>query len=127
MAYAQHTDVAAQWRALSSEETTRATALLEMAAILIDFHVDLTGLPDSHPKIRVAKQVSIDMVIEALESAGHRGGVASYSVQLDNAIDSRTYREGDYSTSVVFTGAQRALFGLSSTEQSPVGFFGDHP
>lgn len=127
MAYAQHADVAAQWRALSTQEMTRATALLEMAAILIDFHVDLAGLPADHPKLRVAKQVSIDMVIEALESAGRRGGVASYSVQLDNALDSRTYRDGDYSTTVVLTGAQRALFGLSTTEQSPVGWFGDHP
>lgn len=124
MAYAQHADVAAQWRALSTHEMTRATALLDMAAILIDHHVDVAGLPHG---ASIARQVSIDMVIEALESAGRRGGVASYSVQLDNALDSRTYRDGDYSTTVVLTGAQRALFGLSTTEQSPVGWFGDHP
>ena len=126
MAYADTVDIEAQWRALSEQETARATALLDMAAILIDRHVDsLVGLPADHWRIRVAKQVSIDMAIEAIESAGRRGGLATHSVQLDDAIESRGYRDGDYSTTVTFTGEMRAMFGLSSASQSPVGYFGD--
>lgn len=126
MSYATTTDIQQQWRALSSQEAVRATALLDMAGILIDRHVDdLPGLPEGHWKLRVAKQVSIDMVIDALESAVHRGGLSAHSVQLDDAVESRSYRDGDYSTVVVFTADMRTMFGLASV--GPAWHFGDTP
>ncbi|OCH80204.1 hypothetical protein [Gordonia sp. UCD-TK1] len=127
MAYAEPDDLVAQWRTLTSQEATRATALLDMAAILIDSRVDLTGLPDEHPRVRAARQVSIEMVREALSSATRGGGVSSHSVQLDGAAESRTYRDGDYAATVNLTFDMLALLGLSASAQSPVGYFGDCP
>ena len=126
MAYAEASDVEDQWRTLSESETTRATALLDMAGILLERHVELVGLPENAPNLRVAKQVSIDMVIEAL-AVDVRGGVSSYQVELDDAIESATYREGSVTSTIVFTHAMRALFGLSAGEQTPMGYFGDCP
>ncbi|AMS02755.1 head-to-tail adaptor [Gordonia phage Yeezy] len=119
MSYAEPADIQAQWRTLTSQETARATALLDMAAILIDRHVtDLSGLAEDHWKQRVAKQVSIDMVVDALESAVHRGGLSAHSVQVDDAVESRSYRDGDYSTVLVFTAEMRAMFGIASVGPS---------
>ncbi|AMS03818.1 head-to-tail adaptor [Gordonia phage BaxterFox] len=117
--YAEPADIQAQWRTLTLQETARATALLDMAAILIDRHVtDVASLPDGHWKQRVAKQVSIDMVVDALESAVHRGGLSAHSVQVDDAVESRSYRDGDYSTVLVFTAEMRAMFGIASVGPS---------
>ena len=127
MAYAEPDDLVAQWRTLTSQEAVRATALLDMAAILIDSRVDLAGLPDEHPRVRTARQVSIEMVREALSSAARGGGVSAFSVQLDGAAESRTYRDGDYAATVTLTFDMLALFGLSASAQSPVGYFGDCP
>ncbi|QDM56355.1 head-to-tail adaptor [Gordonia phage Sidious] len=119
MSYAEPADIQAQWRTLTSQETARATALLDMAAILIDRHVtDLSGLAADHWKRRVAKQVSIDMVVDALESAVHRGGLSAHSVQIDDAVESRSYRDGEYSTVLVFTAEMRAMFGIASVGPS---------
>ncbi|ALY07642.1 hypothetical protein NWF34_10095 [Gordonia sp. GONU] len=119
MSYATPTDIQGQWRALSPQETMRATALLDMAGILIDRHVsDVSGLEEGHWKRRVAKQVSIDMVIDALESAVHRGGLSAHSVQIDDAVESRSYRDGEYSTVLVFTAEMRAMFGIASVGPS---------
>jgi len=125
MAYASQASLAAQWRPLSITEQVRATALFDMAAILIDRHVALDGLPEEHPQVRVAKQVSIEMVREALAAAERSGGVSSYSIQLDGGVDSRTYRDGDYAATVTLTADMLSLFGLSGSGQSPVGSFGD--
>ena len=124
MAYAEVPEVENQWRTLSDSESNRATALLDMAGILLDRHVDLVGLPEGDKNLRVAKQVSIDMVIEALAPEA-RGGVSSFQVELDDAIESATYREGSETSTIVFTKGQRALFGLGATDQTPMGYFGD--
>ena len=124
MAYAETGEIVSQWRTLSGTETARAEALLDMASILLDRHVPLAGLPEGHPHLRVAKQVSIDMVIEAL-APELRGGIKQYQVELDDAIESATLREGSDTSTITFTRGMRALFGLPSSGQMPVGSFGD--
>ncbi|HEY9315792.1 hypothetical protein [Williamsia sp.] len=124
MSYATRTELAGQWRTLSGTEEIRADALLDMAGILIDHHVDLGGLAEGDWRLRVAKQVSIDMVIEALAPES-RGGVSQYQVELDDAIESATYREGSDTSTITFTKGMRALFGMPGTGQTPVGSFGD--
>ena len=123
MAHAVSIDIENQWRTLTDTETERATALLDMAAILISHHVDLSGLTDEHPHMRVAKQVSIDMVIEAL-APGTRG-VSAYSVGLDGAVESATLRQGSDTSTITFTKGMRRLFGIGDDDQSPMGYFGD--
>lgn len=125
MAYADPFDVAEQWRALSSAETSRAEALLDMAAILIGHHVDLAGYTSTDPLMRVARQVSIDMVIEALAPGFRSGAFSSYSVQMDGAVESATLREGADTSTITLTRGMLALFGLSQSGQMPAGSFGD--
>lgn len=125
MAYADSSEVAEQWRALSSAEENRADALLDMAEILIGHHVDLTGYVALDPLMRVAKQVSIDMVREALTSGVRGGAVSSYSVTMDDAVESATYRDGADTSTITLTRGMLALFGLSQSGQMPVGSFGD--
>lgn len=127
MAYADSSDVAEQWRALSDAESTRADALLDMAEILIGHHVDLTGLATTDPQMRVAKQVSIDMVIEALAPGVRGSSFSSYSVQIDDAVESATLRDGADTSTITLTRGMLALFGLSQSGQMPVGYFGDCP
>lgn len=121
MAYADTDEVAGQWRPLSEAERTRATALLEMAAILIRRHVELDGLSFGDEKLVIAKQVSIDMVIDALTPGEHRGK-ASYSDTTGGIVESATL--SNPKATVVFTIEQLALFGISPVPQ-PSWHFGD--
>lgn len=124
MAYATTYDIADQWRSLSATEEIRAEALLDLAADLIEHHVDMTGVVASDAKWRAARQVSIEMVVEALPF--RRAGVSSYSVQLDGAVESATYRDSEGASTIVLTKAMLALFGSGLTvATTPKWSFGD--
>lgn len=123
MAYATADEVAGQWRPLVSTEQTRATALLEMAAILLRRHVPLADLSFGDERLVVAKQVSIDMVIDAL-TPGENRGKASYSTAVGGIVESATLLSPK--ATIVFTAEQRELFGLSKGAL-PSYYFGDEP
>ncbi|WP_458681947.1 hypothetical protein [Prescottella equi] len=121
-AYATVDAVEEQWQPLTAQEKARAGALLGMAAVLLRRNVPELADPDAETEA-VARQVSIDMVIDALLSGAHRGK-SSYSTTVGRIVDSATLLNP--SATVVFTTEQRALFGLSDTP-SPSWYFGDAP
>ncbi|WP_047888542.1 hypothetical protein [Rhodococcus sp. ARP2] len=110
MAYATPAEIVAQWRPLTPEQTARSTALLDMAAIMLRRHVVLDNLPLGDEKLTIAKQVSIEMVIDALIPGDHRGKSA-YAFTVGSIVESATLLNG--TATLVFTTAQRDLFGLS--------------
>lgn len=121
MAYANADDLAGQWHPLSEVERTRATALLDMAAIILRRHVPLDTLDFGDERLTIAKQVSIDMVIDALTPGDYRGR-SSYSQTVGGIAESATLLNP--SATLVFTEAQKELFGLPSGSQ-PSWYFGD--
>jgi hypothetical protein len=129
MAYATTEDVEEQWRDFSEVETARAEALLDLAAILIDRRVTFTGLSDD-PLLTVAKQVSIEMVIDAVAVSEGKGarGKSSYTVTVDGAVESATLSKGGGSNEpswvLMLTEGMLALFGVSASPE-PKYYFGD--
>lgn len=121
MPFATPEEVAGQWRPLSSVQQARATALLNMAAIILRRHVALDGLPYGDENLEIAKQVSIDMVIDALTPDAHRGK-ASYSLGVGGIVESATLLNP--SATLTFTAAQRSMFGLCQGAE-PRAHFGD--
>lgn len=119
--YATPEEVAGQWRPLSPVQQARATALLNMAAIILRRHVALDGLPFGDENLEIAKQVSIDMVIDALTPDAHRGK-SSYSLGVGGIVESATLLNP--SATLTFTAAQRSMFGLSQGAE-PRAHFGD--
>lgn len=120
--YATVDAVEEQWQPLTDQEKARAGALLGMAAVLLRRNVPDLVAPNAET-VAVARQVSIDMVVDALLPGEHRGK-ASYSTTVGRIVDSATLLNP--ATTVVFTADQRALFGLSDTP-SPSWRFGDAP
>lgn len=124
MAFATSDDVAEQWRPLSAAETVRADALLTLAEILIRRHVDI---PVGDPLEETAKQVSIEMVIEAIDCAAHRGE-AGYTRAIDGASYSATLKSSDGGSGYILwlSPGLRDLLGLTSLPE-PQYYFGDCP
>ncbi|WP_027500410.1 hypothetical protein [Rhodococcus sp. UNC363MFTsu5.1] len=120
MAHADHSEVAGQWRPLSPVEQTRATALLEMAEILIRRNVPADQVASTEGQ-KIAKQVSVEMVIDALTPGIHRGK-SSYAMTVGGIADSATLLNP--AATIVFSEAQRALFGIA-TRAEPRWYFGD--
>ncbi|MGR6579271.1 hypothetical protein ACT89R_01700 [Rhodococcus qingshengii] len=121
MAFATPDEVAGQWRPLNAVQQTRATALLDMAAIILRRHVPLDGLPYGDENLEIAKQVSIDMVIDALIPGEHRGK-SSFSLGVGAEVESATLLNP--SAKITFTADQRSLFGLCRGAE-PRANFGD--
>lgn len=112
-----------QWGPLDSVQQARATALLDMAAIILRRHVDFSGLAAGDEKLRIAKQVSIDMVIDALTPDGRRG-MSSHSSTVGGITESVTLLNP--AATLTFTETQRLLFGLTRAAE-PQWHFGEEP
>lgn len=116
-------DLIEQWGPLDSVQQARATALLDMAAIILRRHVDFSGLTAGDEKLRIAKQVSIDMVLDAL-IPGARRGMSSHSSTVGGITESVTLLNP--AATLTFTEDQRALFDLTRNA-APRGHFGEEP
>lgn len=123
MAFATPDELAAQWGPLDSIQQARSTALLDMAERMLRKHVDFSGAQAGDDLLEIAKQVSIDMVIDALIPGQHRGK-SSYSLAAGSFQESATLLNP--SATLVFTKDQRALFDLPGGA-SPRWYFGDDP
>ena len=64
MAFATYTDIEGRWRTLTSEEKSKATALLEDAAIILKERV--TVVDGDEDQAKMLNMVSCNMVIRAL-------------------------------------------------------------
>ncbi|MFC9555573.1 hypothetical protein ACFTWF_32580 [Rhodococcus sp. NPDC056960] len=100
---------------------TRATLLLEMAANLIRRRVSDVDTNTTYGN--TAKFVQLEMVADAL-SPGEFRGRTSYSVSLDDAVESATL--ANPTATLVLTRAHLKLFGLSE-DALPSWHFGDGP
>lgn len=121
MPFAIVDDIVEQWGPLDQYQRARATALLAEADRMLRRHVDFSdGDADN---LDTAKQVSIDMVVDALIPGQHRGK-SSYSLAAGSFQESATLLNP--SATLVFTKAQRELFGVVQSA-APRWYFGDDP
>ncbi|MFH5231891.1 hypothetical protein [Antrihabitans spumae] len=122
MPFAEPDDIAEQWRPLTSAEEARAEGLLVIAERLIRRHVTITA-----DDLLVAKQVSIEMVTDALDNGPRSMGPKITQATLDGASYTATVPDADGHTWVLtFTSDMRELFGLAATP-GPEYYFGDCP
>lgn len=125
MAFAEPSEIGKQWRPLTPAEKIRAEALLELAEHLIRRHVTFTGAEDD-PLLIVAKQVSIEMVADALLHGARAVGPTVTTASLDGAAYTAEMPAGTGRAWVLtFDSDLRALFGLSAPQ--PAYYFGDDP
>lgn len=103
------------------DNEVRATLLLEMAANLIRRRV--TDVDTNATYGNTAKFVQLEMVADALSSGEFRGRT-SFSVSLDDAVESATL--SNPTATLVLTRGHLELFGLSDTPR-PSWHFGDEP
>lgn len=123
MPFAESDDIAEQWRPLTQAEEARAEGLLIIAERLIRLHV--TTFTDAD--LLVAKQVSIEMVTDALDNGPRSTGPRITQATLDGGSYTATVPDGEgHSWVLSFTSDMRKLFGLSATPD-PEYYFGDCP
>lgn len=126
MAFATIDEVADQWRTLTNRETERGTGLLDLAEQLIRSKVDIA--PTDTVKLAAAKQLSIELVTDALDNGPRRSAPAVTQASLDGGAYTVALPDGDgRAWLLVWTDAMYALFGVSNGEQQPAYYFGDEP
>jgi hypothetical protein len=119
--FADFTELEEYLRPQPVDNEVRATLLLEMAANLIRRQV--SDVDTNTEYASTGKFVQLEMVADALAPGEFRGRT-SFSVSLDDAVESATL--ANPTATLVLTGAQLKLFGLSDTPR-PSWNFGDEP
>lgn len=109
MAYATIADLESRWRELSTDEETRATALLDDAATIIDALVTV-----GDDKLEVAKIVSCDMVTRAMSASAYdMYGVSNSSMTAGSYTQSWTY--SNPSGDIYLTKLEKKLLGIGAS------------
>lgn len=107
MAYATVSDLEARWRTLTPDEQTRATMLLEDAAVRLDAECALSE-PPTEAELRVRLIVSCEMVKRAMASPG---GVGVTSTQMGAGPYQETVQFTNPTGDLYLTKADRRLLG----------------
>lgn len=106
MAYASVSDIEARWRVLSSDELSRATALLEDAATIIDAYCTVEDCD-------AARVVSCNMVIRAMSASSMDAfGLSQSSMTAGPYTQSWTY--SNPSGDMYLTKAEKKMLGISA-------------
>lgn len=113
MAYATTSDIEARWRPLTEAEASRASTLLDDAAVIID---DLAGIDEAtvdEATAAKAKIVSCDMVIRAMSMSQDAYGVSQASMTAGPYTQSWTYSSP--SGDLYLTKLEKRMLGITSS------------
>lgn len=113
MAYATYAELEARWRPLTEQERTRATALLDSAAVYLDALVEVD--PKDERQAAALKEVSLSMVQRAM--------VASESDAF--GVEKQTISADIYSQSTTFSNPGGDLY-LTQLEKRILGITGGY-
>lgn len=126
MAFATAEQLAAQWRPLTPRERVRAIALLVIAEQLIRSKVTIA--PDDAAKLAVAKQLSIELVTDALDKGPRRTSPVVTSATLEGGSYTVELPDDDGRAWVLqWVDAMYALFGVGDGSKQPAFYFGNDP
>lgn len=106
-------------RTLTEQETTRARVVLGVASDLLRRRVPAV---DTDPSLEGTAKYAVMQMTERALGAGRHAGQSSYSVTMDDVVESATLSNPD--CEITLTASLLALFGLSSAA-GPAWNFGD--
>ncbi|MFE7746867.1 hypothetical protein [Nocardia sp. NPDC057455] len=126
MAFATADQIAEQWRPLTPRERARAARLLDLAEQLIRGRVIIDESDTA--KLAVARQLSIELVADALESGPRVVGPRVTQAALDTGSYTVELPDGaGRAWLLTWSDDMYALFGLSNGQHQPAYYFGDCP
>ncbi|KQU30339.1 MULTISPECIES: hypothetical protein [unclassified Rhodococcus (in: high G+C Gram-positive bacteria)] len=106
-------------RTLTAQESIRASVVLGVASDLLRRRVPAV---DSDPSLEGTAKYAVMQMTERALGAGKHSGMSSYSVTMDDVVESATLTNPD--CEIVLTASLLALFGVSASA-GPSWRFGD--
>ena len=112
MAYAEVSDIETRWRDLSTDEESRATALLDDASTMLNGLVDVDAADDA--QLQLLKIVCCSMVIRAMSASEYDAfGASQMSMTAGPYTQQFTY--ANPSGDMYLTKMEKRLLGITSS------------
>ncbi len=118
MAYATVSDIESRWRALSQDEQSRASVLIDDASAMLTALVDVD--PDDSEQAQLLKQVCCSMVIRAM-SATEVDTFGASQMSMTAGPYTQSWNYANPSGDMYLTRLEKRLLGITS------GYIGSIP